>query len=174
MRDLIDRSINPQRCDDFIVSLSLDPSKNRNNWIGYSKGKKIRIRMHVCQNLLKATRDLSTRSTSTYVYSRNGLYLETRIGSRMKNTMDGGKSEADDKTEKSRGNGWPSNATFKSQVWKVGERWSCIGCQVATQVLLANLSLSRWGTFFRRELRQCGEGAYVRPSPPTPALSSRS
>lgn len=116
MRDLIDRSINPQRCDDFIVSLSLDPSKNRNNWIGYSKGKKIRIRMHVCQNLLKATRDLSTRSTSTYVYSRNGLYLETRIGSRMKNTTDGGKSEADDKTEKSRGNGWPSNATFKSQV----------------------------------------------------------
>lgn len=118
MRDLIDRSINPQRCDDFIVSLSLDPSKNRNNWIGsvIRRGEKIRIRMHVCQNLLKATRDLSTRSTSTYVYSRNGLYLETRIGSRMKNTMDGGKSEADDKTEKSRGNGWPSNATFKSQV----------------------------------------------------------
>lgn len=53
---------------------------------------------------------------STYVHLRLfGLDLETRIGSRMKNT-DGGKSEADDKTEKSRRNGWLSNATFKSQV----------------------------------------------------------
>lgn len=30
--------------------------------------------MHVCQNLLKATRDLSTRST--YVYSRNEDRIE--------------------------------------------------------------------------------------------------
>lgn len=135
-------------------------------WIGYSEGKKIRIRMHVSESPEGDSRPFgSTRPTSTYVrsdcISKRGLDRGWKIRTVVK-------VKPDDKTEKSRRNGWPSNATFKSQVWKVGERWSCIGCQVATQVLLANLSLFRWGTFFRRELRQCEsrEGAYVRPGPP--------